>query len=134
MSTVKLKKENPHKAEMTAMRRKSSKPLLWIGIVSIIMLFAGLTSAYVVRADNGNWLVFQLPPIAIISTAVIICSSLTMFIAQIVIKKNKQGVASLFLFITFILGLVFTYTQYAGWKELTNQGIYFLGKYSNASG
>ncbi len=134
MSTVKIKKENPHKAELIAMRRKSSKPLLWIGIVSIVMMFAGLTSAYVVRADNGNWLVFQLPPIAIISTAVIICSSLTMFLAQMSIKKDKLGLASAFLFITFILGLVFTYTQYAGWKELTAQGIYFLGKYSNASG
>lgn len=134
MSTVKIKKENPHKAELVAMQKKSAKPLLWIGIVSIVMLFAGLTSAYVVRADNGNWLVFQLPPIAIVSTAVIICSSLTMFIAQLSIKRDKQGLASLFLFITFVLGLVFTYTQYAGWKELTVQGIYFLGKYSNASG
>jgi cytochrome c oxidase subunit 3 len=134
MSTLKIKKENPHKAEIKAMNKKSAKPLLWIGIVSIIMLFAGLTSAYVVRADNGNWLVFQLPPIAIVSTAVIITSSLTMFIAQLSIKKDKKGLASLFLFITFILGLVFTYTQYAGWKELTAEGIYFLGKYSNASG
>jgi cytochrome c oxidase subunit 3 len=57
-----------------------------------------------------------------------------MFIAQLTIKKNKQGLASTFLFITFVLGLVFTYTQYTGWKELTAQGIYFLGKYSNASG
>jgi cytochrome c oxidase subunit 3 len=134
MSTLKIKKENPHKAELIEMRRKSSKPLLWTGIVSIVMLFAGLTSAYVVRADNGNWLVFQLPPIAIISTAVIICSSLTMFIAQMLIKKDKKGLTSVFLFITFILGLVFTFTQYQGWKELTAQGIYFLGKYSNASG
>lgn len=134
MSTVKIKRENPHKAELVANQKRTAKPLLWIGIVSIVMLFAGLTSAYVVRADNGNWLVFQLPPIAIISTAVIICSSLTMVIAQFSIKKDKQVMASVFLFITFILGLVFTYTQYAGWKELTAQGIYFLGKYSNASG
>lgn len=134
MSTLKFKKESPHKAELTEVRKKTSKPLLWIGIVSIVMLFAGLTSAYVVRADNGNWLVFQLPSIAIISTAVIICSSLTMFIAQMSIKKNNHGLTSVFLFITFVLGLVFTYTQYAGWKELTSQGIYFLGKYSNASG
>lgn len=134
MATAKIKKENPHKAEIAAMQKKSAKPLLWIGIVSIVMLFAGLTSAYVVRADNGNWLVFQLPPISIISTAVIIASSLTMFIAQLSIKRDKHGMASAFLFITFVLGLVFTYTQYAGWKELTAQGIYFLGKYSNASG
>lgn len=134
MATLKIKKENPHKAEMELMRKKSSKALLWIGIVSIIMLFSGLTSAYVVRADNGNWLVFQLPSIAIVSTAVIIASSLTMLLAQMAIKKDNLKGASLFLFITFVLGLVFTYTQYLGWKELTIQGIYFLGKYSNASG
>ncbi|MBK7311225.1 MAG: cytochrome c oxidase subunit 3 [Sphingobacteriaceae bacterium] len=134
MSTVKIKKEHPQKAELIEMRKKTAKPLLWIGIVSIVMLFAGLTSAYVVRADNGNWLVFHLPPIAIISTAIIVASSLTMLIAQFSIRKDKQNMATLFLFITFVLGLAFTYTQYAGWKELTAQGIYFLGKYSNASG
>jgi cytochrome c oxidase subunit 3 len=55
-----IKKEKPHKEEFIAAKRKAAKPLMWIGIVSIIMLFAGLTSAYVVRAQNGNWLVFQL--------------------------------------------------------------------------
>lgn len=116
------------------MRRKTAKPLLWIGIVSIIMLFSGLTSAYIVRADNGNWLVFQLPSIAMVSTAIIITSSLTMLLAQLSIKKDNFKATSLFLFITFVLGIAFTFTQYLGWKELTMQGIYFLGKYSNASG
>ena len=134
MATVKVKREDPLKAEKVIIRKKTAKSLLWIGIVSIVMLFSGLTSAYVVRADNGNWLVFKLPSIAIISTAVIILSSLTMFIAQMSIKKGHLGRTSLFLFITFVLGIVFTYTQYLGWKELTQQGIFFLGKYSNASG
>ena len=134
MEKAKIKKESPHKAEMALMRKKSAKSLLWIGIVSIIMLFSGLTSAYVVRADNGNWLVFELPSIAIISTAVIIASSFTMFLAQMAIKKDKQKATSIYLLLTLLLGLAFTYTQYLGWKELTLQGIYFLGKYSNASG
>lgn len=134
MEKAKIKKESPHKAEMALMRKKSAKSLLWIGIVSIIMLFSGLTSAYVVRADNGNWLVFELPSIAIISTALIIASSFTMFLAQMAIKKDKQKATSIYLLLTLLLGLAFTYTQYLGWKELTIQGIYFLGKYSNASG
>ena len=134
MEKAKIKKESPHKAEMALMRKKSAKSLLWIGIVSIIMLFSGLTSAYVVRADNGNWLVFELPSIAIISTALIIASSFTMFLAQMAIKKDKQKATSIYLLLTLLLGLAFTYTQYLGWKELTLQGIYFLGKYSNASG
>jgi cytochrome c oxidase subunit 3 len=134
METAKIKKESPHKAEMALTTKKSAKALLWIGIVSIIMLFSGLTSAYVVRADNGNWLVFQLPSIAIISTGIIITSSLTMLLAQMAIKKDNFRATSVYLFITFVLGLAFTYTQYLGWKELTVQGIFFLGKYSNASG
>ncbi len=129
-----IKKEKPHKEEFIAAKRKAAKPLMWIGIVSIIMLFAGLTSAYVVRAQNGNWLVFQLPSILIISTCLIITSSLTMFSAQLAIKKNNYKLTTYSLLLTLILGLLFFYTQYQGWKQLTAQGIYFAGKYSNASG
>ena len=134
METAKIKKQKPHKEELRLARRKASKPLLWIGIVSIVMLFAGLTSAYVVRAQNGNWLVFQLPPILLISTAIIVTSSLTMFLAQKAIKKNNFQLTSIALLLTLLLGIAFFYTQYAGWKELSAQGIYFAGKFSNASG
>ena len=132
--TVKLKTTNPHKAEIKAAQRKAAKPLLYIGIVSIVMLFAGLTSAYVVRADNGNWLVFHLPSIAIVSTAIIITSSLTLFAAQLAIKKDNYRLTSLALFATLALGIAFFFTQIEAWKELTAQGIYFVGKYANASG
>lgn len=98
------------------------------------MLFAGLTSAYVVRANSGNWLVFDLPKMAFISTAIITLSSLTLYIAQRAIKKNNFTLTTLFIGITFTLGLGFFFTQILAWKELTAQGIYFVGKYSNASG
>ena len=59
--------------------KKRSKPLLWIGIGSIIMAFAGLTSGYVVSrttlVESGNWLVFELPTAFNYSTVVIIASS-----------------------------------------------------------
>lgn len=134
VEAIKTKKTNPHKAEIKAAGKKTAKPLLWIGIISIMMLFAGLTSAYVVRADNGNWLVFQLPDIAIVSTAIIITSSLTMLMAQLAIKKNNLKLTSLGLFLTLVLGIAFFYTQVEAWKQLTAQGIYFVGKYANASG
>src|SRR6478735_9754998 len=109
--TIKVKKTNVHKAELQAAQRKASKPLLYIGIVSIVMLFAGLTSAYVVRADNGNWLVFSLPSISIVSTAIIILSSLTMLMAQRAIKKDNLKVTQLGLFLTLALGIAFFFTQ-----------------------
>lgn len=134
MEQEKIKPSPTAKAELKAARNKAAKPLLWVGIVSIIMLFAGLTSAYVVRADNGNWLIFNLPNIFFVSTAVIITSSITMFLAlQMAKKDNFKGVI-LAVLITFVLGLVFTYTQFQGWKELTSKGIVFAGKYANASG
>jgi cytochrome c oxidase subunit III len=129
-----VKKSGLHREELKQAQRKAAKPLLYVGIVSIVMLFAGLTSAYVVRADNGNWLVFQLPGITILSTALIVSSSISMLLAQMAIKKNKFALTSATLFITLILGVAFFYTQYEGWKQLTAQGIYFIGKYSNASG
>lgn len=133
METVKVSK-NKHKAEIREAKRKTAKPLLWIGMVSIVMLFAGLTSAYVVRADNGNWNIFSLPDIAILSTAIIITSSFTLLLAQQAIKKGNYRLTSLGLFLTLGLGLVFFYTQVEGWRQLTAQGIYFIGKDSNASG
>jgi cytochrome c oxidase subunit 3 len=134
LETVKTNRINPHKAEIKAAQRKASKPLLYTGIVSIVMLFAGLTSAYVVRADNGNWLVFSLPDIAFISTAIMVTSSLTLYMAQQAIKKDNFKLTSLGLFLTLALGIAFFFTQWEGWKQLTAQGIYFIGKYSNASG
>lgn len=134
METTKIKKENPHKAEIREATRKTARPLLYIGIISIIMLFAGLTSAYVVRANNGNWLVFNLPDIAIISTGIIVTSSLTMLMAQRAIKKNNYQLTSIALFLTLALGIAFFYTQVEAWRQLTAQGIYFVGKYANAAG
>lgn len=134
METIKVKKTNPHKAEIRAARRKTAKPLLWIGIVSIVMLFAGLTSAYVVRADNGNWLVFQLPDIALLSTCIIVTSSLTLLVAQRAVRKGNLRLTALGLLLTLVLGGAFFYTQIEAWRQLTGKGIYFIGKDSNAAG
>lgn len=130
----KIKSSPTYKAELKAAYNKASKPLLWVGIISIVMLFAGLTSAYVVRADNGNWLLFNLPNAFYLSTAVIITSSITLFFAlQMAKKNNKKGIV-FGLLATFFLGLLFSYLQYAGWGELYSKQIVFGGKSSNAAG
>ena len=130
----KIRPSPTYKAELKAAQQKASKPLLWVGILSIVMLFAGLTSAYVVRADNGNWLLFELPSAFYLSTAVIITSSITLFFAlQMAKKNNKQGTI-LGLMATFVLGVAFTYLQFKGYGQLLNSHIVFAGKSANASG
>jgi cytochrome c oxidase subunit 3 len=130
----KIKPSPTYKADLKAAQQKASKPLLWVGILSIVMLFAGLTSAYVVRADNGNWLLFNLPNAFYLSTAVIVTSSITLFFAFQMAKKNNQKGIIIGLLATFVLGLLFAYLQYAGWSELYSKHIVFGGKSSNASG
>ena len=132
--TEKVKPSPTYKAEIKEAYNKASKPLLWVGIISIVMLFAGLTSAYVVRADNGNWLLFDLPNAFYLSTGVIVTSSITLFFAfQMAKKNNKKGII-IGLVLTFILGLLFTYFQFEGYGELYSKQIVFGGKSSNAAG
>ncbi len=131
---AKIQPSPEYKADLIAARKKTAKALLWIGIVSIVMLFAGLTSAYIVRADNGNWLKFELPSIFFVSTAIIITSSITLYLAVLSAKKNNYSGVKLWILVTLILGIIFCFMQYAGWGVLFEKGIVFAGKYSNASG
>lgn len=130
----KIKPSPLYKTELKAAQQKASKPLLWIGIISIVMLFAGITSAYVVRADNGNWLLFNLPNAFFLSTAVIVTSSITLFFSLQMAKKNNSKGTTLGLLATFFLGVLFAYLQYVGWGELYSKNIVFAGKTANASG
>ena len=113
-------------------KKRSLKQLLWIGIGSIIMFFAGLTSAYVVRKPQGNWVEFLLPDWFLYSTIVIVISSIILVIAKI--KINQKKVSFNLVLGTFILGIVFSFFQFKGWQELINQGVFLTGKGSNVSG
>ncbi|MGZ4036565.1 MAG: hypothetical protein ACXVPQ_01985, partial [Bacteroidia bacterium] len=114
-----------YKADLKEAKRKSAKALLWIGIISMIMFWAGLTSAYVVRHDSGNWLDFKLPDIFFVSTALITMSSITFLMAQNAAKKNNFRMITTGTLLTLILGFGFVYCQYLGWKELAANKIVF---------
>ncbi len=105
-------------------KQKAQRNLVWLGTLSIVMLFAGLTSAYVVRRGAGDWFSIVLPQVFWISTAVIIFSSITMNFALYSFRKNKIRAGILFLGATFVLGLVFAWCQWQGWAELNSNGIY----------
>lgn len=110
------------------------KPMLWVGIVSIIMLFAVLTSAYIVRQAEGNWLQFSLPWEFYLSTGIIVASSVTMLLAQKAVKNDDQAKLKQSLLVTLLLGIGFAISQFVAWGALIDQGIFFTGARSNASG
>ncbi|HBO31007.1 MAG TPA: cytochrome oxidase subunit III, partial [Leeuwenhoekiella sp.] len=77
-------------SEQTKIAR-SKKMMLWFGIISLSMMFAGLTSAYIVSSERRDWLRdFELPQAFYISTFIIILSSLTMLVAKQAVKTSKK--------------------------------------------
>ena len=122
--------------ELIERQLRAKRTLLWIGLISIVMLFAGLTSAYLVRQAEGKWLDFQLPGVFKLSTLAILLSSIPMQWSVASIKKGDRKMLILGLLLTAILGSAFVYFQYRGWSELFGQGIAFTGsiQYVHAPG
>lgn len=118
-------------------KRKVRKPLLWIGLASIVMTFAGLTSGYVVSRSaliaDSQWLEFALPNQFYWATAAIVLSSITMVLAKNQIKKGNLSTAKGALLITLLLGLTFAILQFLGWMNLLDRGLYFTGEGSNTA-
>ncbi len=108
---VERKKIHPHKFA------------LWVAMGSITMMFAGLTSAYIVREAQGNWVYYKLPVIFWISTLAIITSSVTMQLGVRAFKNREMIKYRLLITTTLILGALFGLFQLIGFKQLYAQKI-----------
>jgi len=107
---------------------RSKKMLLWFSMISMFMMFAGLTSAYVVSTSRPDWVKdFVLPQAFIISTILIIISSGTFHLAVQAIKDNKREAASGLLLATLGLGVAFVVAQFYGFGEIVRSGYFFTG-------
>ncbi|MHA6248997.1 cytochrome c oxidase subunit 3 [Pontibacter sp. CAU 1760] len=107
---------------------------LWLIIVSIIMMFAAFTSAYIVRRAEGDWLEFDLPNVLLVNTIVIVLSSVAMQLAYFAAKHNNLQRLKVMLVVTLVLGIAFLIGQWEGWAELVQNNVYFGGRGSNPSG
>jgi cytochrome c oxidase subunit III len=108
------------------------KFLLWLAIVSIIMMFAAFTSAYLVRRAEGNWIEFIIPKIFTYSTVVLVLSSISMHIAFWAAKKDRFMLLRSSISITFVLGIIFLIMQVQGWGELVKNNVHFVGNPSGS--
>ena len=113
---------------------RAKKMMLWFGIISMVMMFAGLTSAYVVSKSRPDWISdLQLPSSFIWSTIVILISSFTLIMAERAIKKNNPSLATTGLLLTFALSGIFIFLQFQSFNELISEGFYFTGSESNVT-
>ena len=110
---------------------KAKKMMLLFSMLSIAMTFAGLTSAYIVSKARPDWLKnFELPLSFSLSTAIIVLSSITIWIAKKNLKKNNNSKSTNWLFITFVLGVFFIILQFVGFNSLISKGFFFTGAQS----
>ena len=118
--------------EQKSRTARSYKLILLFSMVSMTMMFAGLTSAFVVSKSRVDWLKdFQLPNAFYWSTLAIIGCSVTFHLAKKAIMKNDQGKTTLFLLTTLGLGILFVVLQFMGFGQIVDQGYFFTGSGSS---
>ena len=100
---------------------------LWLFMVTVVMLFAAFTSAYIVRQADGDWLEFALPQAFWMTSGIIIVSSITMHWAYVSAKKDNLDAVKLAMGITTLLGITFLVGQFMAWGELVDRNVYFVG-------
>lgn len=115
MNDTQRKKIHPHKFT------------LWVGIGSIIMMFAGLTSAYIVKREQPNWISLDIPLVFSYSTAVILLSSLTVHMALKAFRGRDILQYRRLISVTVVLGVLFIFLQWIGFKQLWESGLKLNG-------
>lgn len=115
VSTQQRNKIHPHKFT------------LWVAIGSIIMMFAGLTSAYIVKSGHVGWHEVRTPDLFWYSTGVMLVSSIAIQAALRSFKQRSMTIFRSLLLLTFILGVAFVILQYKGFMWLWERGVHFEG-------
>lgn len=117
----------------------ASRTGIWVGLAAITMTFAALTSAMVVRqASSYDWQHFVLPSILYFNTAVLLASSAALEVARKRVAafvhgdSERRSAASLWLWLTMGLGLLFVAGQYEAWLQLRAQGVYLASSPSSS--
>lgn len=118
--------------ELEIKHQKAKKMMLWVGMISMAMTFAGLTSAYVVSSTRADWLSqFEMPTAFGISTLIIILSSVSFFFAKKSLLSENYKQAKTLVATTFLLAILFVYFQFKGFGDIIAQGYYFTGAESS---
>uniref|UniRef100_UPI004047DBEE cytochrome c oxidase subunit 3 n=1 Tax=Algoriphagus sp. TaxID=1872435 RepID=UPI004047DBEE len=100
---------------------------LWLFLVTVVMIFAALTSAYIVRQAEGNWLEYELPEIFWYTSGIVILSSIALQVAYYSAKKDNFVGLRLGMVLTVLLGIGFLIGQWYSWVALVDHEVFFVG-------
>jgi cytochrome c oxidase subunit 3 len=105
---------------------------LWLFLVTVVMIFAALTSAYIVRQAEGNWLEYELPEIFWITSGIVVLSSISLQVAYHAAKKDNFLLLRTCMALTVALGIAFLVGQWYSWVALVDQEVFFVGNPSGS--
>jgi cytochrome c oxidase subunit 3 len=100
---------------------------LWLFLVTVVMIFAALTSAYIVRQAEGNWLEYELPEIFWMTSIIVVLSSVSLHWAYLSAKKDNLLNLRIGMIITVVLGFAFLVGQWYSWIALVDRDVFFVG-------
>ncbi len=119
-----------HAGSVTNDQHKKLHPhkfVLWVAIASIIMMFAALTSAFIVKSNYTGWRTIVVPGIFWVSTVIIMSSSLTMYLASKAFRNREMKKYRMYMAATLGLGLLFLLCQATGFIQLWQENVRFRG-------
>jgi len=119
--------EESLQSEESLQMDRAKKNLVYLGMFSVFMLFAGFTSAYIVTMGDNFWIKAALPQAFWISTAIIAMSSVTIQLALMYNKKENTKMLKTMVVSTFVLGCAFVYFQIQGYGQLADNGLHPTG-------
>jgi cytochrome c oxidase subunit 3 len=115
-------------------KARSYKLLLLFAMISMFMMFAGLTSAYLVSSSRKDWIhTMVLPSAFTISTILIVLSSITIHLAKKAIQRDDRKNTTIFLLGTLVLGIAFIFFQFKGFSQVVEMGYFFTGSESTVT-
>jgi cytochrome c oxidase subunit 3 len=117
-----MNKKDAFRGVSPDIQEKTRKNLVYVGILSIVMMFAGFTSAYIVSMGDSFWLKYPLPNEFYISTALIALSSITLVVGIAVLKKGQLLLSKIMVISTFFLGIGFVIFQFKAYRQLSEKG------------
>ena len=111
---------------------RAKKMMLWFGMVSLFMSFAGWTSAIIIRSREKDWLKeLQLPDVFWFGLIILLLSSVTLIIGKRALKNGNEKLTTIALLATLGLGILFVFLQFEGFSVLIANGYHFTGEISN---
>lgn len=98
---------------------------LWFFLATTTMLFAGFTSAYLVRQSTGSdWRPVSLPPVVWLNTVALLLSSAALEWGRRTARVARSaGSARRWLLASLMLGLGFLAGQVYAWQQMAARGL-----------